>query len=636
MGMRVGIPDAGQINALETLNIRGERSVTCRGEFDAHPSTGPLPEGAPAVCEEFRQQPDALERAAELDAMYGANPPLDELPMYCVTVGVKDPYDTKDMRSTSNNDVAFAMDAPPVDSPIAGRLRELGGIIFAKTTAHEFNAGPGDPGGESEAETLMVAGGQGIGSWGGQACNPYNTERVPRGSSAGTGPAVAANLVMVGICEQTGASCQGPASRNGIALMLTTKGLLPGSGGQGYNLFIDRPGILARTLQDATHVLEAYRKPDSGYYYSDDLFTAVPQALVPEDSYVTFAVTEADLEQNPRPLEGLTIGIFREHMRHETDNHVAISDQINDEIVNVLRDQLGASLVEISHPEYPDDPNIPNAEFTFSDGLARILPVVMPEFFARRDADGEPMFSVDGWDVTSPAYLLALTRGEAPLPSEVTFTGLASFGRIPCASSCRGFTFDMDQYLAARGDERITDWAAWVQNAKFRQDSSRAGAENWVNWDGYTAEGRGDDYLRSQVGRMAFKMVMAENGIDLFVHPENTVPTPKIQGPNVGASSLDGITPFLQIPRVVVPAGMNDIIYEPQYALNEAGTNFTSVLAPDTPRTTMPHPMPIAITFFANQGDEPTLIRVGTAYEAATGHRVPPPDFGPLSAPLMD
>jgi Asp-tRNA(Asn)/Glu-tRNA(Gln) amidotransferase A subunit family amidase len=194
----------------------------------------------------------------------------------------------------------------------------------------------------------------------------------------------------------------------------------------------------------------------------------------------------------------------------------------------------------------------------------------------------------------------------------------------------------MDQYLAARGDERITDWAAWVQNAKFRQDSSRAGAENWVNWDGYTAEGRGDDYLRSQVGRMAFKMVMAENGIDLFVHPENTVPTPKIQGPNVGASSLDGITPFLQIPRVVVPAGMNDIIYEPQYALNEAGTNFTSVLAPDTPRTTMPHPMPIAITFFANQGDEPTLIRVGTAYEAATGHRVPPPDFGPLSAPLMD
>src|SRR5258708_123289 len=40
MGMRVGMPDAGQVNALETLNIRGERSITCKGKFDAHPSSG--------------------------------------------------------------------------------------------------------------------------------------------------------------------------------------------------------------------------------------------------------------------------------------------------------------------------------------------------------------------------------------------------------------------------------------------------------------------------------------------------------------------------------------------------------------------------------------------------------------------
>ena len=45
-GMIVGIPNAGQLNALATLNIRGERSVTCRGEFDRHPSLGPLPPGA--------------------------------------------------------------------------------------------------------------------------------------------------------------------------------------------------------------------------------------------------------------------------------------------------------------------------------------------------------------------------------------------------------------------------------------------------------------------------------------------------------------------------------------------------------------------------------------------------------------
>src|SRR5262249_24393743 len=83
-GMIVGIPNAGQVNALATLNIRGERSCTCRGDFDRHVSAGPLPPGAPPVCEEFRRFPDALERAAELDAMYGRNPDLENMPMYVV------------------------------------------------------------------------------------------------------------------------------------------------------------------------------------------------------------------------------------------------------------------------------------------------------------------------------------------------------------------------------------------------------------------------------------------------------------------------------------------------------------------------------------------------------------------------
>src|SRR4029079_542698 len=54
-GMIAGIPNAGQVNSLATLNIRGERSVTCKGDFDRHPSLGPLPKGAPPICEFFRQ-----------------------------------------------------------------------------------------------------------------------------------------------------------------------------------------------------------------------------------------------------------------------------------------------------------------------------------------------------------------------------------------------------------------------------------------------------------------------------------------------------------------------------------------------------------------------------------------------------
>ena len=88
--MIVGVPNAGQVNALATLNIRGERSVTCRGNFDLHPSKGPLPPGAPPVCEFFRHLPDALERAAELDARYGRNPDLEKMPLYGVVFSFKD------------------------------------------------------------------------------------------------------------------------------------------------------------------------------------------------------------------------------------------------------------------------------------------------------------------------------------------------------------------------------------------------------------------------------------------------------------------------------------------------------------------------------------------------------------------
>ena len=68
-------------------------------------------------------------------------------------------------------------------------------------------------------------------------------------------------------------------------------------------------------------------------------------------------------------------------------------------------------------------------------------------------------------------------------------------------------------------------------------------------------------------------------------------------------------------------------------ALNADKTDYVSVLPPGTAATRMPHPMPISITFFAGQGDEPTLIKIGTAYESATHHRFAPPDFGPV-APL--
>lgn len=632
MGMRVGIPNAGQVNALETLNIRGERSVTCKGAFDTHPSRGPLPAGAPPQCEAFRRQPDALERAAELDAQYGTRPDLAAMPMYCITAAIKDPFDTKDMRTTANNDVNFAMDAPPVDATVVARLRAKGAIIYAKSVAHEFNGGPGDPGGDAKARTNFVQGQQTMGSWGGQPCNPYDTERVPRGSSGGSGVAVAANLVTIGICEQSGGSCQGPASRNGIATLLTTKGLLPDNGGIGYQWFNDRAGVHARTLADAARVLDALKDPVDGYYDPRDPFTAIPKSLVSERPYASFVTTDTAVRPNAKPLRGVRIGILREFMVKRTPNDVAIVDRLDKEIKTILRDRLGAELVESSAPGLTDDPDIPNLRYGFSDALSELLPWLMPEVFSRRNAAGELVFAVPGFDVTSYEYLLKLSKRQAPLTSAVNITNFESFGAkpVPC-DLCADFTFDVDRYLMDRHDARITNWAAWVANAKFRDDASRAGAENWLRFAARGADSsKGDRLARSGLARMALQRMMSENRIDVFVHPENTVPPPKIQGALVGRNSLDGISPFFQIPRIVVPAGTTDVIVEPQYALGADKRNYVSVLAAGTPPTRLAHPMPIALTFFAGQGEEPMLIKVGTAYESATHHRQPPPAFGPL------
>ena len=632
-GMRVGIPDAGQINALETLNIRGERSVTCKGKYDAPASTGPLPADAPSVCEKFRQQPDALERAAELDAQYGRNPDLAKLPMYCVVAAFKDPFDTKDMRTTANDDVNFAMDVPPFDSTVVAQLRAKGAIIYAKTVAHEFNAGPGNPGGPNKAKANWVDGGQQISSWSGQACNPYDTERVVRGSSGGTGAAVGGNLTMIGICEQSAASCQGPASRNGTALVLTTKGIIPDSGGIGNQWFHDRAGILARTLVDATRVLDAMKDPVNGYHDARDPFTAVPKALIPEQPYASFLVGDAAVKGGGKPLKGMRIAILREHMGKPTKNHEAISDQIDAQIKQVLRDELGAEIVETTTPKYPDDPSVPNLTYTFADALSELLPRLMPEIFTRRDKDGNLYFDVPGYDVTSYDYLMKLSNRQAPLTGKVDITNFASFAATPCANNmCSDVAFDLDRYLVARGDTRVTNWKAWVDNAKFRQSESEAGARNWVLFKDHFAPGKEERLARSQVARMALARVMLANRVDAFVHAENTVPTPKIQGPNVGSGSLEGITPFFQIPRVAVPAGTTDVVYEPVYVLNADKTDYDSALPADARKSKLRKPMPISITFFANQGDEPVLLKIASAYESATHHRFAPPDFGPVAA----
>jgi Asp-tRNA(Asn)/Glu-tRNA(Gln) amidotransferase A subunit family amidase len=625
-GMVVGIEDAGQVNALNTLNLRGERSVTCKATCDAHPSSGPLPSTCPAVCEAFRKQPDALERAAELDAQYGRRPDLQKLPMYCVAFSFKDVLDTTDMRSTGGADVDYAMDAPPSDSTIVASLREKGAIVYAKANLSEYNAGSGNPGGAAKI-TARDYGAGARSSWGGTSCNPYDTTRETGGSSSGSAVSVSANLAQCSICEETGGSCRQPAWRNGVVSLVTTKGLMPYGGAIGADPYLDRAGITCRTVRDAALVLDALKDPKRGYFDPRDIYTALPRALISKEPYASFAPAKTTTN-GKLPLAGLRVGIVREYMVKHSANDRAMSDLVNEEIKSVLRDRLGAEIVESIDPLYTDDPSIPNMTYDFQQAIAEILPFHMPEYFQKPAKDGTLPYAVPGFDVTKRDYMVKLAEGQAPLSASLN---LRSINEGPPSAS---FGFNLAQYLVRRGDVRVKDWASLNANAKYYSDSRVAAMKNWEDKIDLASEGITQDIKMREVMRLVILKVMHQNNIDVLVNPTTTIPPARIgyaSQPVVNSRSIGRFptSANLGIPEITVPAGFNTVIFEPHYALNAANDNYVSKANEDHP-STLRSPLPVGISFWAGPGDEPMVIKVAASYETATRHRQPPPAFGPV------
>ncbi|HLQ78970.1 MAG TPA: amidase, partial [Terriglobia bacterium] len=307
-----------------------------------------------------------------------------------------------------------------------------------------------------------------------------------------------------------------------------------------------------------------------------------------------------------------------------------ISDQIDQEIKTVLRDKLGATLVESVDPMYPDDPSVPNITYTFRDAMAEILPHVVPEYFFRKSSTGELEFAVPGWDVRTVDYDVALSVHEAPLSDKINIRSIAKGYANPAN------VILADQYLRLRGDERVKDWASWVANATFKTDSERARAMNAAAVSDPRPNADAVSYLEMQsVVRMIVLKVMQENKIDVFVNPEQTTAPYLLGGalePEVNdrgtQSCCQGFTALLGSPEVDVPAGYVTTAYDPKYVLSEDETEYIAVTG--SIKTELPHPMPISMMFWAGPGSDSDVIKAASAYEAATHHRVPPPAFGPL------
>jgi len=623
-GMVVGIPNARQVNGLDTINLRGERSVSCKAECDA--ASGALPSHCPKVCDSFRKNPDALERAAELDKQYGSNPDTEAMPLYCVPMSFKAVYDTKDMRSTGGGDVKYAMDVAPVDSTLVSRLRRAGAIIYAHALNAEYNGGSGDPGGGAKVAHPSLGTGGARETWGGTTCNPYDTERETGGSSGGSGTSVASNLVVCSICETTGGSCRNPGTHNGVVNFVPTKGMISFGGTIGANPYQDRPGIHCKSVADTATVLDAFRDAKTGFFDARDPYTALPRAIASKTPYVT-ALTPAG---KAKPLAGMRIGVVRELMVKHTPSDAPIIDGINREL-QVLKD-LGAELVETVDPQYPDDPSIPNMSFGFQEAMAEIIPFHMPEVLSWKK-DGKPEFSVPGYDVTSRKYLISAANHNAPWPANLNIRRI--FGNPPGGEdevTGYEFSFNFAQYLNQRGDSNVYDWATLNANAKYYSDAKLAAATNWGNKEiDIRTYATTFTMKRRDAMRMAMMKVLEQNKIDVFVNPPLSTPPAKLGGPGEPGRDLRagfGYGARLGIPEVFVPAGFIDTLYEPTFVLSKDGTKYETVAA--TKPTKLTSPLPYNIAFWAGPGEEATLLKVASAYEAATHHRKPPAGFGPL------
>jgi Asp-tRNA(Asn)/Glu-tRNA(Gln) amidotransferase A subunit family amidase len=186
-----------------------------------------------------------------------------------------------------------------------------------------------------------------------------------------------------------------------------------------------------------------------------------------------------------------------------------------------------------------------------------------------------------------------------------------------------------------RGDSRITDIASYAANSKWRADSQATGVQNagMASLQDILSVDGIDRIKMQYVFRLAILKVMHENQIDAFVHPSVGVPQWKIgidREPTIDGRLAAGpsVTDLLGVPELTIPAGFNQIVYEPRYVLNDDKNDYTLVTG-DT-QSMMAQPMPFSINFWAGPGDEPTLVKAASAYEVATKHRVPPAAFGAL------
>ncbi len=249
-------------------------------------------------------------KAADQAISRGEFAPLTGIPL-----AIKDVMCTRGIPTTCGSRILENF-RPPYDATVIQKLQAQRAVMVGKSNMDEFAMGS-----TTEHSGYKVT------------CNPWDTTRIPGGSSGGSGAAVASDMCLAALGSDTGGSIRQPASHCGVVGLKPTYGRVSRFGLVAFASSLDQIGPLTKTVADSATMLQAI----AGYDAADS--TSVSDA-VPDYS--------ACLRHD---IEGLTIGIPRAYF-----NLPGLDPEVSDAIgqaVKTLAD-LGARTVEIElpHTEY--------------------------------------------------------------------------------------------------------------------------------------------------------------------------------------------------------------------------------------------------------------------------------------------
>jgi aspartyl-tRNA(Asn)/glutamyl-tRNA(Gln) amidotransferase subunit A len=257
------------------------------------------------------------ERArADADRIDAARAAGEELPPLAgVPLAIKDNLCTKGVRTTCSSRMLETF-VPPYESTVTSRLWGAGAVLLGKTNLDEFAMG-------SSTETSVF----------GPSRNPWNTEKVPGGSSGGSAAAVAAGECVGSLGSDTGGSIRQPAAFCGVVGLKPTYGRVSRYGLVAFASSLDQVGPFATNVADAAELLQVIAGED------------------PRDSTCLKAPVPDYTAALQQPVAGLKVGIVRECFEAE-----GLDPEVKASVMAAAAqlEALGCELVDVSCPRFND------------------------------------------------------------------------------------------------------------------------------------------------------------------------------------------------------------------------------------------------------------------------------------------